>query len=91
MLRILAVRDAADAAALTGRSPAQWADAGWNLDPLGSDLAGQPFTARADPARCWTAAEAAHLADAQIGAARCRRARPVRAAPERPWDSARLR
>ncbi|MET7434516.1 hypothetical protein ABZT16_37085 [Streptomyces flaveolus] len=70
MLRILAVRDAADAAALTGRSPADWAEAGWNLDPLGSDLAGQPFTATADPARCWTAAEAAHLADAHIGAAR---------------------
>ncbi|MEW2291004.1 hypothetical protein [Streptomyces sp. NPDC047841] len=41
MLRVLAVRDAGDAAALTGRSPAQWADAGWNLDPLGSDLAGR--------------------------------------------------
>ncbi|MEU8473436.1 hypothetical protein AB0F30_37220, partial [Streptomyces sp. NPDC029006] len=70
MLRILAVRDAADAAALTGRSPAEWAEAGWNLDRLGFDLAGQPFAATADPARCWTAAEAAYLADAGIGAAR---------------------
>lgn len=68
-MRILAVRDAADAAVLTGRSPAKWADAGLNLHPLGSDLAGQLFTATADPARCCTAAEAFHLADAGIGAA----------------------
>lgn len=44
--------------------------AGWNLDRLGFDLAGQPYAATADPARCWTAAQAAQLADAGIGAAR---------------------
>ncbi|KMS83424.1 hypothetical protein ACZ91_53230 [Streptomyces regensis] len=68
MLRSLAVGDAA--AALTGRSPGEWAEAGWNLDPLRVELAGQPYIARADRARCWTAAEAAHLVDVGIGAAR---------------------
>ncbi|GAA3136015.1 hypothetical protein GCM10010521_22670 [Streptomyces rameus] len=36
----------------------------------GFDQAGQPFATTADPTRCWTAAETAHLCDAGIGAAR---------------------
>ncbi|MEU8472753.1 hypothetical protein AB0F30_33565 [Streptomyces sp. NPDC029006] len=87
MLRILAIRDAADAAVLPGRSPAKRAEAGWNLDRLGFDLAGQPFAATAGPARCWTAAEGAHLADAgsaRLCAARRRRTRPHGGGGDRP-------
>jgi hypothetical protein len=71
LLCIVRVRDAADAAALTGRSGDQWSAAGWTMAGFGmAKPVPQPFHEPADPSKCWRATEAAQLADAGITAYR---------------------